>query len=52
MDGKIEELKEEKRTFKTSITKLLNNLVVEFFDENAKQGKCHSKTTGHRLVTG
>ena len=21
-------------------------------DENAKQGKCHSKTTGHRQVTG
>ena len=29
MDGKIEELKKEKRTLKTSIAKVLNELVVE-----------------------
>ena len=29
MDGKIEELKKEKRTLKTSITKLLNELAAE-----------------------
>ena len=29
MDGKIEELKKEKRTLKTSITKLLNVLAAE-----------------------
>ena len=31
MDGKIEKLKEEKRTPKTSITKLLNELAVQLF---------------------
>ena len=29
MDGKIEELKKEKRTLKTSIAKVLNKLVAE-----------------------
>ena len=29
MDGKIEELKKEKRTLKTSIAKVLNELAVE-----------------------
>ena len=29
MDGKIEELKKEKSTLKTSITKLLNELAAE-----------------------
>ena len=29
MDGKIEELKKEKRTLKTSITKLLSELAAE-----------------------
>ena len=29
MDGKIEKLKEEKRTLKTSITKLLNELAAQ-----------------------
>ena len=29
IDGKIEELKKEKRTLKTSITKLLNELAAE-----------------------
>ena len=29
MDGKIEKLKEEKRTLKTSITKLLNELAEQ-----------------------
>ena len=52
MDGKIEELKKEKRTLKTSITKLLNELAAELSFENAKLGKCHGKTAGHRQATG
>ena len=49
MDGKIEKLKEEKRSLKTSITKLLNEFAVHLIiiDENTKHGKCHGKTTGH-----
>jgi len=48
MDGKIEELKKEESTLKTSIMKLLDGII----DENAKQGKGHCKTTGHRQATG
>ena len=47
MDRKIEELKKKKRTLTTSITKVLNDLAAELSNENAKQGKCHGKTTGH-----
>ena len=42
MDGKIEELKKAKRTLKTSITELLNELATE----------CHGKATGRRQATG
>ena len=42
MDGKIDELKKEKRTLKTSITKLLNKLVAEL----------STKTPNKENVTG
>ena len=37
MDGKIEELKKEKRTLKTSITKLLNELAAELSTKTLRQ---------------
>ena len=37
MDGKIEELKKKKRTLKTSITKLLNELAVELSTKTPNQ---------------
>ena len=41
MDGKIEEIKKEKRTLKTSITKLLNELAAEL----------QTKTTNKENIT-
>jgi len=43
MDGKIEELKKEKRTFKTSITKLLNELVVELLTKTPNKENVTAK---------
>ena len=36
MDGKIEDLKKEKRTLETSLTKLLNKLAAELSTETPK----------------
>ena len=52
MDGKIEELKKEKRTLTTSITKVLNELAVELLTKTPNKVKCHGKTTGHRKAMG
>ena len=47
MDGKIEKLKEEKRSLKTSITKLLNELTAQLLTKTPNKEKCHGKATGH-----
>ena len=43
MDGKIEELKKEKRTFNTSIMKLLNKVVVEFLTKTPNKENVMAK---------
>ena len=47
MDGKIEKLKEEKRSLKTKYNKASERINSVITDENTKQGKCHGKATGH-----
>ena len=37
MDGKIEKLKEEKRTLKTSVMKLLNELAVQLLTKTSNK---------------
>ena len=46
MDGKIEKLKEEKRTLKTSITKLLNELVAELSTKMPNKENVTAKLQG------
>ena len=43
MDGKIEELKKEKRTLKTSITKLLNELAAELLTKTPNKENVMAK---------
>ena len=47
MDGKIEKLKEEKRSLKTKYNKASERINSVITDENTKQGKCHGNATGH-----
>ena len=47
MDGKIEELKNPQDKYYEASKRISGG----FIGENAKQGKCHVKTTGHRQAT-
>ena len=51
MDGKIEELKKEKKP-QDKYYEASKRISGGIIDENAKQGKCYGKTTGHRQATG
>ena len=43
MDGKMEELKKEKRTIKTSITKVLNELAAELSTKTSNKENVMAK---------
>ena len=47
MDGKIEKLKEEKKNPQDKHNEASERISSTITDENANQGKCHGKTTGH-----
>ena len=51
MDEKIEVLKKGKDP-KDKYYEASERISGGIIDENAKQGKCHGKTTGHRQATG
>ena len=44
MDGKIKKLKENPQDKYNKASERISSTII---DENAKQGKCHGKTTGH-----
>ena len=53
MDGKIElRVKEGKKNPHDKYYKGSERISSGIIDENAKQGKCHGKATGHRKATG
>ena len=52
MDGKIEELKKEKKNTQDKYYEASERICCGIIDENAKHGKCHGKTAGHRQATG